>query len=251
MLLVIPSIDLLGTYCVRRRESSFIREEQFFDDPVKMARLWRLQNAKTLSVTGHDTGDRCHRKTLSEICAAVDTPVQLRGGLTSMPALDSAFRAGIYRAVIEVAPGYREDLFHKAFEEYGPSRVVAGLTSGVDSGCPDLESIVDLASRLEESGCRRIIFTDATFRNTADASVIQKISALAAVLETARITVTGCISGFHDLMRIDALQNAGVDSTILGRALYENSFPCQQFWCWNWKERVDLSSLSTAQLQKN
>jgi phosphoribosylformimino-5-aminoimidazole carboxamide ribotide isomerase len=39
-----------------------------------------------------------------------------------------------------------------------------------------------------------------------------------------------------------------VDSVIVGRALYENRFPCQQFWAWHKKELVDLERFSTAPL---
>jgi phosphoribosylformimino-5-aminoimidazole carboxamide ribotide isomerase len=41
-----------------------------------------------------------------------------------------------------------------------------------------------------------------------------------------------------------------VDSVIIGRALYENRFPCQQFWCWNYKKQVDLDTFSSAELAR-
>ena len=38
------------------------------------------------------------------------------------------------------------------------------------------------------------------------------------------------------------------DGAIVGRALYENRFPCQQFWAWHQKETLDLERFSTAPL---
>jgi len=35
---------------------------------------------------------------------------------------------------------------------------------------------------------------------------------------------------------------------IVGRALYENRFPCQRFWCWHRKDMVNLDRYSTAEL---
>ena len=35
----------------------------------------------------------------------------------------------------------------------------------------------------------------------------------------------------------------------LGKALYENKFPCQKIWCWHQKDDVDLNEFSTAKLR--
>jgi phosphoribosylformimino-5-aminoimidazole carboxamide ribotide isomerase len=40
-----------------------------------------------------------------------------------------------------------------------------------------------------------------------------------------------------------------VDSVIVARALYENRFPCQRFWCWHDLAQVDLEHFSTAPLR--
>jgi phosphoribosylformimino-5-aminoimidazole carboxamide ribotide isomerase len=45
-----------------------------------------------------------------------------------------------------------------------------------------------------------------------------------------RITASGGISGLDDLMKIQELEPLGVDSVVIGRALYENRFPCQEIW---------------------
>ncbi len=53
---------------------------------------------------------------------------------------------------------------------------------------------------------------------------------------------------YRDLIALAALKPVGVDSVIVGRALYENRFPCQAVWCWHDKEHVDLDRYSTASL---
>ena len=54
MILVIPAIDLRGGRCVRLHQGAYEREKVYFDDPVQMARLWRVMNAKTLHVVDLD-----------------------------------------------------------------------------------------------------------------------------------------------------------------------------------------------------
>jgi len=45
-----------------------------------------------------------------------------------------------------------------------------------------------------------------------------------------RVTAAGGINGLEDLLKIQELEPYGVDSVIVGRALYENRFSCQMLW---------------------
>ena len=63
-----------------------------------------------------------------------------------------------------------------------------------------------------------------------------------------RVTVAGGVSGYPDLLALQSIEPSGVDSVVVGRALYENAFPCQRFWCWQRPQDVDLSRFSTARL---
>jgi len=255
MFLVIPSIELRGNYCVREKDGSFERESVFFDDPVKMAKLWRLQNARSIHIEGHDAGNQCKRSVLRDLCSSVDIPVQLGGGLTSLKKIQSAFDAGVYRIVIEIRDEASHKLFQDAADLYSCSRVIAGIRtdSKKDSASGSVMSMsmaIEMAQSLESSGCRRFVFSDFSFDDSAGEWTGDRIREFCCSLQKAHVTVANCISGFEDLMSIVKLEALGVDSAIVGRALYENRFPCQQSWCWNHKEDLDLSTVSTAQLQK-
>ena len=65
---------------------------------------------------------------------------------------------------------------------------------------------------------------------------------MASRLTKAKVTASGGVGGYRDLLGAAGLEPLGVDSVIVGRALYENAFPCQQFWCWHRRTR----STSTA-----
>ena len=45
-----------------------------------------------------------------------------------------------------------------------------------------------------------------------------------------RVTCSGGISGLDDLLKVQELEKFGVDSAVIGRALYENKFSCQGIW---------------------
>lgn len=249
MLLIIPVIDLLGSHCVRPTEGSFQREKTFFEDPIKMAKLWRIQNARALHVHGHDEGDTCQRKVLRSLCEAVDIPIQLHGGFVELDDVRSAFDAGVYRVVIDITSAEERALFSDVLRKFGSSKTVAGIhaSEGVLTSKSGMRA-GELCADLEREGCRRIFYSDVTESGELTDENVEAFRLLGAELKKTRITVADGISGFEQLMQFEEMTEIGVDSVVIGQALYENRFPCQQFWCWNYKDEVDLSRFSTAEL---
>jgi phosphoribosylformimino-5-aminoimidazole carboxamide ribotide isomerase len=45
-----------------------------------------------------------------------------------------------------------------------------------------------------------------------------------------RVTAAGGLTGLNDLLMIQELEKYGVDSVVIGRALYDNKFSCQRIW---------------------
>lgn len=253
MLLIIPAIDLLEEFCVRKNNDAYQREAKYFDDPVKMAKLWRVQNAKSLHIAGHDPGDTCKRSILRAICEAVDIPIQLQGGLHSFEAIDSAFEAGVYRVIIEVSSDNSLDFFRRAQSKYGSSKTVAGIhaRAGIVNDPADVHfesDAVILGETLEEYGCKRIVYTDLSNEDTLERENFEAFERMSSALKNTHLTAAGGIAGFEDLMRFDSMLKDGLDSVVIGEALYENRFPCQQSWCWNYKDEIDLSRFSSARL---
>lgn len=261
MTLVIPAIDLRGGRCVRLHQGSYAEETVYFDDPVKMAKLWRVQNARVLHLVDLDAArggsDDCpdNRAVIAEVCGALDIPVQLGGGIRSMEDVEAALELGVYRVILGTAAARDPDLVSEAVAKHGCSRVVVGIDardgearvegwtegSGLDA--------VDLALDMEKRGVRRIIYTDIGRDGTMEGPNVEAYRTLGEHLTEARITASGGVGGYAHLLRIKELAAYRVDSVIVGKALYENAFPCQQFWCWNDKSAVDLDRFSTASLR--
>lgn len=260
MILVIPAIDLRGKRCVRLHQGAYERETVYFDDPVQMARLWRVMNAKTLHVVDLDAArggsPDCadNRDVIRCITEELDIPVQVGGGIRTMEDIEQTLDAGAYRVILGTAAVRDPDLVEAAVARFGCSRVAVGIDakdgevrvegwlegSGVDA--------VDLALDLEARGCRRFIYTDIARDGTLEGPNLDAYRALGERLEKARITASGGVGGYRDLLALSTLADYRVDSVIVGKALYENRFPCQQFWCWHRKEDVDLVQVSTARL---
>ena len=263
MTLVIPAIDLRGGRCVRLYQGSYADETVYFENPVKMAKLWRVQNARVLHVVDLDAargGSEDHadnRDVIRQISAALDIPVQLGGGIRTIEDIKAALELGIYRVIIGTAAVRNPDLVSEAIKRFTCSRVAVGIdakngevrTQGWTEGS-GLDAI-DLAVDMEARGCRRIIYTDISRDGTLQGPNVEAYRAMGERLSKAHITASGGVGGYHDLLQIKALAPYRVDSVICGKALYENKFPCQRLWCWNEKDEVNLDQYSTAMLRQD
>jgi phosphoribosylformimino-5-aminoimidazole carboxamide ribotide isomerase len=257
MTLVIPAIDLRNGQCVRLYQGSYEKETVYFDDPVKMAKLLRIQNARVLHVVDLDAarGDsKNNREVIAQIASALDIPIQVGGGVRTLDDVQELLDLGVYRVIIGTSAVRNPDMVAEAVARHSCSRVVVGIDardgevkvdgwtegSGVDA--------IDLAVDMEKRGVRRIIYTDIARDGTLEGPNVEAYRKLGDALDHAHITASGGIGGYQDLLRIKELKAYRVDSVIIGRALYENRFPCQQFWCWNYKKQVDLDTFSSAEL---
>ncbi len=256
-MLIIPAIDIRDGKCVRLYQGSYEQETVYFDDPVRMGQLWRVQNAKVLHVVDLDAarGSGVHnRDVIRRLCAELDIPIQLGGGIRSLGDVKQALDAGVYRVIIGTAAVRNPDLVSEAIEEFGCSRVVVGIDARDGEvrvqGWTEGSGInaVELAVEMERRGARRVIYTDISRDGTLEGPNLEAYRELGSKLDKMHITVSGGIGSYKDLIAAQSLKPFNVDSIIVGRALYENKFPCQQLWCWNDKDEVDLSTYSTAQL---
>lgn len=257
-MLVIPAIDLRRGRCVRHREGLIEDETDYFADPVRMAKLWRVQDAKVLHLANldaaHDDAIGLNMERIKQIAANLDIPIEVAGGVRSLESIETLLGAGVYRVVVGTMAVQNPDLVDEAIEQFGASRIVVGIDADGDhvrTNGRTMEATIDpvsLALDMERRGVKRFVYTSISSEGRLSGPNIAAYRALAMKLTRARITAAGGVSGYRDLLALQALQPHGVDSVIVGRALYENQFPCQQFWCWHKKEQVDLNSPSTAPL---
>ncbi len=258
MTLVIPAIDIRDGRCVRLHQGDYDEETVYFEDPVKMAKLWRVQNARTLHVVDLDAArgdDEDNGAVLRELCSALDIPVQLGGGIRSMEKIEAALDMGVYRVILGTAAVRNPDLVERAVDRFSAQRVVVSIDardgdvkvqgwtegSGIDA--------VAFAREMEGRGVRRFVYTDISRDGTMEGPNIDAYRTLGRSLSEAKITASGGVGDYEDLLDIQTLQPYGIDSVIVGTALYENRFPCQQFWAWHDKDTVDLDTFSSASLR--
>jgi phosphoribosylformimino-5-aminoimidazole carboxamide ribotide isomerase len=236
MLLLIPAIEIRNSKCVRRvkGDDGFLST----DDPVEMAKLWRKENAKALHVTDIDgaiAGRLANIEALARIVKSVDIPVSLGGGMRTITEVKQALDTGVYRVVVGTMLIEDPDEAKRVIDAFGSSKVILGIDAhnGIvqtkgwnkNSGL----TAMTVALNAKRTGFRRIVYRDIIVEG---ATREPNLSALRGLAEKTgmRVTASGGVSDLQDLLRLQELEPYGIDSVIVGRALYENRFACQGLW---------------------
>jgi len=238
-LLVIPSIDIKNGKCVRTVQG--IPEldcYEYGNNPVEMAKIWRAENAKMIHVVdfdgAHERSKRNYR-VIEEICSSVVIPVEFAGGLRSVQDADEIMKTGVIRVAVNTMTIENRDEFIKLLEKYGPSKVVVTLDIlGEELLIRGRSTKTGISYRtfsmeMFKLGVNRFIVCDIS-RNGTQLGPNISLSKEIAELTGAKVTHAGGIRNKDELIDIQNLIPIGVDSVIVGRALYENRFPCQKLW---------------------
>lgn len=238
-LLIIPSIDLANGHCSREihgKEGTQRLYSELSNHPIELAQLWRRENAKCIHITDTDSfAGKDYSQSLEvamRVQQAVDIPVELVTLQRDINVVCDLLDAGIYRVAVNALIQSDPDGVRKLIEEYGSSRVIFGIrahagTVEMDGG--ETISDTDIIRRIHELGGNRVIYTEKDWEGALtgeDLNTINRIAEAAPV----RITMAGGISSPQDLWDLQEHAPRNIDSVVIGRALYENRFPCQRIW---------------------
>ncbi len=223
-MMIYPAIDLMAEGAVRLRQGDPSRRIAVGDDPVGLARRWAAEGARWLHVVDLDgamSGAPRHLDIVGRICRAVSIPVQVGGGLRTLPDLRAAFAAGAARAILGTA-AIAGDLLPAALAEFGDALAVAldardGLVAV--EGWQQTSSVMalDAARALQQAGVVRFIYTDVARDGMLTGPNLAGLRSLTAAVRVP-VILSGGMASTDDLR---AAADAGAEGAVVGRALYD------------------------------
>jgi phosphoribosylformimino-5-aminoimidazole carboxamide ribotide isomerase len=238
-MLVIPVIDIKDGQCVRVIEGLYESTIFYSESPLKVARLFRKENFKTLHITDLDgalNGTIRNYDTIKEIVRSIDIPVQLGGGIRDFETAEKIINdLGVYRIVIGTAAITKPSLIDKLISRFSANKIVVGIDEKdnkiVKNGWMDYENLsaIEFAVKMQEKGVRRIIYQDVSTVGNYRGPNVERLIELSEATNL-KITAAGGIRDFKDLKILQSLENKRIDSVMVSRAIYENKFPCQMIW---------------------
>lgn len=226
-MLIIPAIDLREGKCVRLVEGRLDQETVYSNDPVAMADHWQAQGARMLHLVDLDgafSGAPKNLDVIREILTAVKIPVQVGGGIRNLDAVERLLEMGASRVILGTVAILEPHLVSEACRKYGEAVLVGidgrnGRVAIEGWGLTVEKETVELAREMKDLGIKRVVFTDIRRDGTLQGPNLEATGELAKVTGL-KVVASGGVSTADDLRALKKLEPLGVDSVIMGKALY-------------------------------
>ena len=232
-MLIIPAIDLRDGRCVRLKQGRKDDVTHYDGDPVEVAKDFQKQGAEWLHVVDLDGAfaerNSTNRQTLKAIVEAVNIPIEFGGGLRSFSDVEQVLQLGVARVVIGTLAVESPQILQKLVASFGSDRIAVGIDAKggqvVIRGWEKSEALnaIELARDIATVGIKRIIYTDVARDGMLIGPNIEETCRIARE-SGLKVTASGGVSSIDDIKRLTQTAECGVDSVIVGRAIYERRF---------------------------
>jgi phosphoribosylformimino-5-aminoimidazole carboxamide ribotide isomerase len=235
-MIIIPAIDLRGGRCVRLTQGQASAETIYSENPVVIAKRWYDEGAEMLHIVNLDAAlnkdDTENLKALERILYEVNIPVQFGGGVRSLDDVRRLDELGATRIVIGTTAIENPVLLTHIVDEFG-STVVVGVDAREGKvalrGWEKLSNVnaIDFAQKVAEMGVERLVYTDIARDGMLSGINIDATKEIAEA-SGLKVTASGGVASLDDIYALKELEQYGVDSVIIGKALYEGVFTLEE-----------------------
>jgi phosphoribosylformimino-5-aminoimidazole carboxamide ribotide isomerase len=235
-MIIIPAIDLRGGRCVRLTQGQASAETVYSENPVVIAKRWYDEGAEMLHIVNLDAAlnkdDTENLKALERILYEVNIPVQFGGGVRSLDDVRRLDELGATRIVIGTTAIENPVLLTHIVDEFG-STVVVGIDAREGKvalrGWEKLSNVnaIDFAQKIAEMGVERLVYTDIARDGMLSGINIEATKEIAEA-SGLKVTASGGVASLDDIYALKELEQYGVDSVIIGKALYEGVFTLEE-----------------------
>jgi phosphoribosyl isomerase A len=230
-LTLLPAVDVAGGQAVRLVQGE-AGTETTYGDPLEAALTWQRAGAEWIHLVDLDAafGRGSNAALLADVMSRIGVAVELSGGIRDDVTLAAAMATGCERVIIGTAALERPDWVTAVIAEHG-ERIAVGLdvrgTRLAARGWTTLGGeLTEVLARLESDGCRRYVVTDVTRDGTLNGPNLDLLKQVCARTRQP-VIASGGVSVLDDLRAIASLRSIGVDSVIVGKALYARRFTLQ------------------------
>lgn len=231
-LTLLPAVDVVDGQAVRLHQGE-AGSETVYGTPLEAALNWQDQGAQWLHFVDLDAAFNrgSNHELMAEVVGRLDIHVELTGGIRDDASLERALATEARRVNIGTAALEHPEWCRSAIERYG-DRVAVGLDVRLIDGqwrtrgngwVSDGGDLWEVLERLDSQGCSRFVVTDVSKDGTLAGPNIDLLRDVAAATD-APIVASGGIATLADVIEVSKYVAEGIDSVIIGKALYEGRF---------------------------
>ena len=226
-----PAIDIADGKAVRLVQGHFEDATVYQDDPFEAARSWVDAGARFLHVVDLDgarTGTPQNLGHIERIAQELDVPVQVGGGLRSLPSVRDALRAGASRVILGTAAYTDVDFLDEVLGAYGERVVVSVDARGghvTTKGWTETTQMpaTDVIDRLHARGVKQFVYSNVDRDGMLGGVDAEEVRRIAAVVR-GRFLYSGGVGTLDDLAALVGLRQVNLAGVIVGKALFEGRF---------------------------
>ena len=260
MIRIVPAIDLIGGRCVRLTRGDYATKKVYDASPVETARRYAdcgVQRIHLVDLDGAKASRPCNLAVLEQIAAAVSCELEWGGGIATTDDVERVFSAGATHAIVGSVAALQPERFEEWLSRWG-SRMILGADVRQTEGRLVKESDPLVRWRVAVKGWQEEapLSLDAILRRFAGRELREAIVTdigrdgmlqgpttglyvqLQAAFPQVTFTVSGGVSSMDDIRALDA---AGLQKAIVGKALYENRITLKDIALWSQKESYPAS----------
>lgn len=232
MLTLLPAVDVANGKAVRLLKGQAGTETDY-GDPLDAARDWVEAGARWIHLVDLDAafGRGSNAELLARIVGEVGVKVELSGGIRDDASLTRALEAGAARINLGTAALEDPEWTERVISDHGDLIAVGldvrGSTLAARGWTKEGGNLWETLERLNAAGCSRYVVTDVTRDGTLTGPNLELLRAVAS-FSPAPVVASGGIASLEDIAALAALVPQGVDSAIIGKALYNGDFTLQQ-----------------------
>jgi len=235
-LTLLPAVDVSDGQAVRLVQGE-AGSETTYGRPLDAAMAWQNAGAEWIHLVDLDAafGRGTNYELLKDVIERVDVNIELSGGIRDDDSLRKALGTGCQRVNIGTAALENPEWCHRIIKEYG-DRIAIGLDTKLVDGewrlrgrgwVSDGGNLWEVLERLDSEGVSRLVVTDVGRDGTLEGPNIDLLRDVAMATD-APVVASGGVSTLDDIRQLAACVDEGIDSVIIGKALYAKNFTLEE-----------------------
>ncbi len=224
---IIPAIDIMDGQLVRLSKGDPSTKQQYWThSPLEAAKKWAELGAEMIHIIDLDAalGKKPNTELILEIAEAVESPLQVGGGIRSIETAQRLLDGGVERIILGSMPIKAPLEAQKLLKAYGSERVIVALDHRKGSlMVGGWQESTDLRLRkaldgFTSQGYQWFLVTNIDQDGTLEGP---DTATYAEIATGGNIIASGGVASINDIQR---LKETGVEAVVIGKALYLDRF---------------------------
>lgn len=227
MIELIPAIDLIDGKCVRLTQGDYDTKKIYNEDPLEVAKMFEENGIRRLHLVDLDgarQGRIINYRVLERIATRTSLIIDFGGGLKQEGDLEIAFESGAQMVTGGSIAVKNPATFTSWIQKFGNEKIILGADAKdkkiAISGWEEAtdKELVSFIREYYDKGITKTICTEISRDGMLQGPAIELYKEIKEALPFLYLIASGGVSSIQD---IEKLEEAGIQSVIFGKAIYE------------------------------